>query len=372
MPPVSLSLRLALPTVLLSGLALGACRKSASAPPPNAPPPTEVNIAAVAVRDVTPADELTGRIEAVDVVDLRPRVSGYITAVHYREGSEVAAGAPLFSIDARPYRAALARATAEHARAKARLDLARVEAERAETLLKQNAIARAERDAAVSGAAQAEAEVAAANAAVTLARLDVEYTQVRAPVAGRTGQAMVSVGDFVAAGPQTLLTTIVSTDPVHVYFTGDEQRFLRLARGDARTVAVGLADETGFPHEGKVDFIDNRVDASTGTVRIRAVLPNADKKLVPGLYARVKFAETGTIRALLVDEKAILTDQDRRYVYVLAGDTVARRDVTLGRSVEGMRVIESGLKDGERVIVGNIQKVFPGAKAVAAVEKKTP
>ena len=240
-------------------------------------------------------------------------------------------------------------------------------------MLKANAIARAERDAAASTAAQAEAEFAGARASVDLARLDVEHTQVRAPVAGRTGQAMVSVGDYVAAGPQTLLTTIVSMDPVHVYFTGDEQRLMRLARNDARTVAVGLADEAGFPHEGKVDFIDNRVDPSTGTVRIRAVLPNPDKKLVPGLYARVKFAEAGTIRALLVDEKAILTDQDRRYVYVLAGDTVARRDVTLGRSVDGMRMIASGLTDGDRVIVGNIQKVFPGAKAVAGKPvEKTP
>jgi multidrug efflux system membrane fusion protein len=356
----------------LSGLVLVvACSKSASAPPQAGPPPAEVSVAEVALREVTPADELTGRIEAVDQVDLRPRVAGYVTAVHYRDGSEVKAGAPLFSVDARPYRAALARANAELSRAKARVELARVEAERAETLLKANAIARAERDATVSAAVQAEAELQAARANVELARLDLEHTRVRAPIAGRVGRAMVSVGDYVTAGPQTLLATIVSIDPVHVYFTGDEQRYLRLAsRGGDLAVGVGLADETGHPHTGKVDFVDNHIDPATGTIRIRAVLPNPDKRLVPGLYARVRFTETGTIRAMLVDDKAILTDQDRRYVYVLDGDTVARRDVKLGRVVDGMRVIASGLEPGERVIVNNIQKVFPGAKAVVAAAAK--
>ena len=373
MPPFILSLKTVAPTTLLAGLALMACGKSTSAQPPAAPPPMEVGVAEVVMRDVTPADELIGRIEALDQVDIRPRVSGYVTAVHYREGSEVKAGALLFSIDARPYRAALARATAELARAKARVELARMEADRAEKLLAGSAIARAERDTAASAAAQADAELEAAKAGVTLARLDLEYTQVRAPLAGRTGQAMVSVGDYVAAGPQALLTTIVSLDPVHVYFTGDEQRYLRLsARGSAQAVAVGLADETGFPHDGRVDFVDNRVDPATGTIRIRAVLANPDKRLVPGLYARVRFADNGTVRALLVDDKAIMTDQDRRYVYVLAGDTVGRRDVKLGRIVDGMRVITSGLQGGERVITSNIQKVFPGAKAIVAQAAAQP
>jgi multidrug efflux system membrane fusion protein len=353
--------------LLVITIALAGCKKSDSAPAHGAPPPAQVEVAAVVLRDVTPADELTGRVEAIQQVDVRPRVAGYITAVHQREGAEVRAGELLFSIDARPYRAALARATAELARAKARVDLARLEAQRAETLLEANAIARAERDTAASTRAQAEAEVQAAQAAVELARLDVEYTTVRAPIAGRTGQALVSVGDYVAAGPQTLLTTLVSVDPVHVYFTADEQRYLATASGAKElTVNIGLSDEQGYPREGKVDFIDSHIDASTGTMRLRAVVANKDKRLVPGLYARVRLPERGTVKAMLVDDKAILTDQDRKYVYVLAGDTVARRDVKLGRIVDGLRVITSGLQVGDRVIVNNVQKVFPGAKAVVA------
>jgi multidrug efflux system membrane fusion protein len=325
-------------------------------------------VATVALQDVTASDELTGRVEAIHHVDVRPRVSGYVTGVKYREGSEVPEGAVLFTIDARPYQATLARTAAELERAKARVELATTEAKRAETLLAANAIPRAERDSLVSQAAQAEAERNAAQATVELARLDLEFTQVRAPVAGRTGQAMVSVGDYVAAGPQSLLTTLVSVDPVYVYFTGDEQRYLHLAGGAAsQTVAIGLADEDGYPHAGKVDFIDNRLDAGTGTIRLRAVVPNPDKRLVPGLYARVRLPEQAPIKAVLVDDKAILTDQDRKYVYVLAGDTVARRDVTLGRVIDGKRVVTAGLKDGERVIVSNTQKVFPGAKATVAV-----
>lgn len=321
----------------------------------------------VVPRDVTPSDELVGRVEAVERVDVRPRVAGYVTGVSYREGSEVAAGAVLFTIDARPYRAALARATADLVRAKARAELARLEAKRAETLLAANAIARAERDTAVSMAAQAEAEIKAAQATVELARLDVEFTRIRAPIAGRTGEAEVSVGDYVAAGPQTLLTTLVSIDPVHVYFTGDEQRYLRFAaHATTLSVSVGLADESGYPHAGKVDFIDNRVDAATGTIRVRALVPNPDKRLVPGLYARVRLPEKSTVQAMLIDDKAVLTDQDRKYVYVLENGTVTRHDVKLGRIVDGLRVITSGLAAGDRVIVSNIQKVFPGAKATVA------
>ena len=368
MPPVRSSVS------ALVLLVFAACSKSASAPPPGGGmPPMEVGVSTVVLRDVTPSDELTGRVEAIDAVDVRPRVSGYVTGVHYKDGADVAPGALLFTIDARPYRAALARATAELTRATARAELARIEARRAETLLHANAIARAELDTAVSAEAQAEAEIKAAAATVELARLDVEHTQVRAPLAGRTGQAMVSVGDYVAAGPQTLLTTIVSLDPVHVYFTGDEQRYLRFAsRAAATPVSIGLADETGYPHAGKIDFVDNRLDAATGTIRVRALVPNPTKRLVPGLYARVRLPETGTIQAMLVDDKAILTDQDRKYVYVLTGDTVARKDVKLGRIVDGLRVVVSGLEVGDRVIINNIQKVFPGAKAIVAAAAVTP
>jgi len=357
-PPVTLA-RLA----ACAALAATACTHEAASATP--PPPSAVVAAPVAARDIDPWDELTGRVEAVDTVEIRPRVAGYVTAVRYREGSDVAAGEVLFTIDARPYQATLARATAELARARARAAFTRADAARAERLLTASAIAQVERDTATSVAAQADADVQAAAAAVELARLDVEFTQVRAPIAGRTGQAAVSRGDYVAAGPApTVLTTVRSIDPVHVYFTGDEQTYLRYASGAlARPAFIGLADETGYPHEAKIDFVDNRVDPATGTIRLRAVLANPTHRFAPGLYARVRLSGGAKIHALLVDDKAILTDQDRKFVYAVgAGDVATRKDVQLGPVVDGLRVITTGLAPGDRVIVRGIQKVFPGAK----------
>ena len=347
----------------LLAAATAACASEA-APLQQAPPPTPVGATAVVLREVNPWDELTGRIEAIDTVQIRPRVAGYITSVRYREGSDVAAGTVLFTVDARPYQATYARAAAELARAKARVELARIDADRAEKLVASSAIPKAERDTLVSAVVQAQAEVQAAGAAVELARLDVEFTTVRAPFAGRVGQALAKVGDYVAAGPSpSPLTTIVSTDPINVYFTGDEPTFLRFAdRAIGAPAFVGLSNETGFPHEAKIDFVDNRLDESTGTIRFRAVLPNKDHKFTPGLYARVRLNETAAVHAALVDDKAVLTDQDRKYVYVVAkGDVVERRDVKIGRVVDGLRVINDGVHAGDRVIVSGVQKVFPGA-----------
>jgi multidrug efflux system membrane fusion protein len=379
MPPLIVLRRPALLRSLsIAMLAAGCQTSAANAPPQGPPPPPAVRVIAAEAREVRPAEELSGKIEAVHHVDLRPRVSGYITAVRYREGSEVAAGAVLFAIDARPYRANLARAAAELARTHARSQLAHVEAARGDKLLAASAIAQAERDSLSSTAAQADAEVQAAEAQLALARLDVEFTEVRAPIAGRAGRALVSIGDYVAAGPApTPLTQLVSVDPVYVYFSGDERSYLRFAARAAEAgsaVAVGLADEAGYPHTGKVDFVDTRVDAGTGTILLRAVVPNPDHRLAPGLFARVQLPEAAPVKAILVDDKAILTDQDRRFVYVLgAGDTVERRDVVLGRVVDGLRVITQGLAPGDRVIVTGIQKVFPGGKAtVAQAERPAP
>ena len=327
-----------------------------------------MTIAAAALRDVHLAQELSGQVEAIHHVDLRPRLSGYVTSVRYREGAEVAAGAVLFTIDARPYQASLAKANADLARARARAQLARLEAGRSERLLTAGAIPQAERDTLASTVTQVEAEVQGAEAAVALARLDVSFTEVRAPIAGRAGRALVNVGDYVATGPApTPLTTLVSLDPVYVYFTGDEQTYLRFAsHADQSPISIGLADEDGFPREGVVDFVDSRVSRETGTILLRAVVANPDKRLVPGLFARVRLPEGAPIQAIVIDDKAILTDQDRRYVYVLDGDTAARRDVVVGRLIDGMRVITSGLKVGDRVITNGIQKVFPGSKATVA------
>jgi multidrug efflux system membrane fusion protein len=343
-----------------------ACSSSASAVPAQGPPPPAVGVATIELREVAPMSELTGRLEAVHHVDVRPRVSGYVTAVSFHEGAEVAAGAVLFTIDARPYQAAFARANAELARARARVELARTEAGRGERLLAASAIPRAERDTLASTATQAEAEAQSAQATLELARLDLAFTQVRAPVAGRTGRAIVNVGDYVAAGAAAV-TSVVSIDPMYVYFTGDEATYLKFAsHSEHSTINIGMSDEAGFPHTGKVDFVDNKVDASTGTILVRAIVANPDKRLAPGLFARVQLPEGDAVKVMLVDDKAVLTDQDRKYVYVLVGDSVERRDVKLGRIVEGQRVIAEGLKVGDRVIVNNIQKVFPGAKATVA------
>jgi membrane fusion protein, multidrug efflux system len=368
MPPLALSLHRSPLLIASLASALAACSTSAPAAPGPPPPPT-VDVSVVAPREISPSTELTGRIEAIHNVEVRPRVSGYVTAVDYREGSEVPRGAALFTIDARPYQAALAHATADLARAQARVTFAQADSERAEKLVAASVISRVQHDTTASTTAQAVADVEAAKATVDAARLDVEFTQVRAPVPGRTGQALVSVGDYVASGPApTLLTTVVSVDPVYVYFSTDEHTFLRFASGaQGAPVGVGLGDEPGYPHAGKIDFIDNRVDAATGTIRLRAVVPNPDKRLTPGLYARVQLGEGKPIKAVAIDDKAILTDQDRKYVYVLSpSDSVERRDITLGRIVDGLRVIAAGLETGDRVIVNGTQKVFPGGKAIAA------
>ncbi|HEX7374475.1 MAG TPA: efflux RND transporter periplasmic adaptor subunit, partial [Steroidobacteraceae bacterium] len=240
------------------------------------------------------------------------------------------------------------------------------ELERAETLLAGRAISREEFDAKRAAHTQGEAAVRAAAAAVDSARLDLQFTEVRAPIDGRAGRALVTVGNLAQAD-STILTTLVSLDPMYVYFDADEQTFLDYTaaarRGEQRTtsgpVRVGLANETGFPHSGTVDFIDNQVDPHTGTIRARAVVPNADRSLTPGLFARVQFGGGARERALLIDEKAVLTDQDRKYVYVLGPNNVAmRKDVVLGRKAGSLRVIDGGLEPNDLVIVHGVQKVF--------------
>jgi multidrug efflux system membrane fusion protein len=338
----------------------------AAAPHGIVPPPPEVSIAKVISKEVSPWDEFTGRVSAVETVELRPRVSGYIEHVAYEEGSEVHKGDLLFVIDQRRYRAALDRATAELDRARSEAKLAVTEYERAETLLAAKALSREEFDARSAAHAQGNAAVRAAEAAVDNAKLDLQFTEVRAPIDGLSGRALVTVGNLAQADA-TLLTTVVSIDPIHVYFDADEQTFLRYTelarRGEHRTgsspVRVGLANETGFPHEGSVDFIDNQVDPRTGTIRARAVVPNADRAFTPGLFARVQMQGGRRFDGLLIDEKAVLTDQDRKYVYVLGPNNVAvRKDIELGRKVGNLRVVDYGLDLKDFVIVHGVQKVF--------------
>ncbi len=358
--------------VLLAAAIAAACSSNAS-PGDAAPPPPEVSVADVVERSVRQWDDFTGRITAVETVELRPRVSGYVQRVAYEEGQLLAKGDLLFEIDPRPYRAALDRAEAELERARSEARLASAQTVRAKALVEARAISREEFETRSAATAQGNAAVRAAEAAVAAARLDLQFTKVRSPIDGRAGRAMVTTGNLAQADA-TLLTTVVSQDPVHVYFEADEQTWLRYSRaagdggrgGDDRAVRVGLAGEDGHPHAGTVDFIDNRVDPDTGTIRARAVLRNPDGLFTPGLFARVQLEAGAGFEALLVDDKAVLTDQDRKYVYVLGEDNTAqRRDVVLGRMADGLRVVQSGLEPTDTVIVNGLQKVFMPGMPVA-------
>lgn len=349
---------------VFAGLAvLGGC-DSAYSQGAEAPPPQVVEVAEVTRRQVTDWDSFTGRFEAVERVALRPRVSGYVEQVSFEEGALVEKGQVLFRIDARPYQARLNRARAELERAEAQYSLAGRELDRAEQLLRSRAISQEEHDQLVSNRSQAAANLEAARAAVESAELDVDFTRVVAPIAGRVSRAEITVGNYVTAG-QSLLTTVVSVDPIHVVFEGNEQTYLRYSANggsDGRVVRVGLANERNFPHHGRLDFIDNALDPATGTIRARAVLDNPDGRFAPGLFARVQ-ARGGEPRAsTLVAPRAIGTDQDRKYVYVVdAQDTVHYRRVELGELVDGQRVVKSGLQAGERVITAGLARVQPGA-----------
>jgi multidrug efflux system membrane fusion protein len=372
-------------TTLLIAWAITSTGCRPAAPPP--PPPPAVTVAAVPVREVTEWDEFTGRIEAVDAVEIRPRVSGYIRRVAFPEGKEVRKGEVLFEIDPRPYQADLDRAEAQLEQAKTGAALAQREVQRAQKLVDVQAISREEFDTRNSAESQGVAEVRVAEAAVATARLNLEWTQVRSPIAGRVSNALVTAGNLVQAGPPTatLLTTVVSLDPVYVYFTGDEQTYLKysgLARAGTRPssrdvrnpIYLGLADEDGqFPHKGYVDFVDNRLDPQTGTIRARAVFDNKDRLFTPGLFARLKLIGSGKYKAALVLDRAIGTDQDKKFVLVLKPDsTVDYRSIEPGRVIDGLRVVTKGLNEGERIVINGLQRVRPGMKVTPTIGTMAP
>ena len=361
-----------------AALSLAGC----SSKPPAPPPPPGVSVAPVLQRDLAEWDEFSGRLQAVDQVEIRPRVSGYIKRVTFTEGREVRKGETLFEIDPRPYQADLDRAQAQLEQARTAADLAAREVARAEKLVNVQAISREEFDSRTSAQANGVAAVRAAEAAVETARLNLGWTQVRSPIAGRVSRAEVTEGNLVQAGPPdaTLLTTVVSLDSMYLYFDSDEQTYLRYS-GQAATdgtkgwhderlpVYLGLANETGFPHEGRLDFVDNRIDPATGTIRTRAIFSNKDRRFTPGLFARVKLVGGQRRPALLVRDAAVGTDQDRKFVLVLAkGDSLAYRPVELGRlSDDGLRIVRSGLQPGEQVVVNGLMRVRPGIKVTPTV-----
>jgi RND family efflux transporter MFP subunit len=353
--------------------AISGCRSDATTTPAVQTP--QVSVAAALERDVTEWDEFTGRLEAVESVEVRPRVTGYIESVNFSEGSVVRKGDLLFVIDPRPYRAELSKAEAELQRAIARSELAATDQTRSEKLLDIKAVSREEYDQRVNATREARASVDAARAAVDAARLNLEFTRITSPIAGRVSKAIVTAGNLVTGGSNaaTLLTTVVSIDPIYVTFEGDEQVYLKYnelaRRGDRQSsrdvpnpVLMELANESGFPHRGAVTFVDNQVDPRTGTIRARASFDNKDGYLTPGLFARVKLLGHNSYKAVLVDDRAIGTDQSQKFVFVVDADNkVSYRSVKIGRLTDGLRIVEKGLSPGEIVVVNGLQRVQPGA-----------
>jgi len=354
----------------LSMVALAACSRTLAAPPAGggAPPPPEVSVARVVVKNVQNWQDFTGRLEPVHAVELRPRVSGHIEAVLFEEGAPVKKGQVLFKIDSRPFREDVNRLNAELRRTQSQGELARTSYERGEKLLGEGAFTAGEFDRLVAARADASANLDSVRASLELARLNLEFTNVRSPIDGRASYAMIQSGNLVQSG--SVLTRIVSENPIYAYFDVDEATYLQStqSRGET-TLQLGLSNEQGYPHTGKLDFVDNQVDARTGTIRARGVFDNGGRKFTPGLFTRVRLQSNDHFQAMLIDDKALMTDQDRKYVYVVdASGKAQRKDVKLGRIVGGLRVVSSGLSAGDRVIVQGTQKVFMPGMPVKATE----
>ncbi|HWP59211.1 MAG TPA: efflux RND transporter periplasmic adaptor subunit [Candidatus Acidoferrales bacterium] len=364
------ALWLATLTTLLAVLA--GCADEA---PPPAPP--RVTVSQPLVQKVLEWDEYTGRLEATEQVEVRARVSGYLQSIHFNDGQIVKKGDLLFVIDPRPYQAEVDRVRAELDLARARLELARSDHARARALLQFRAISQEEADTRAATERQAEQSVAAGLAAVKAAMLNLEFTRVTAPITGRIGRRLVTEGNLINGGSAqaTLLTTIVSLDPIYAYFEADERSYLRYmraaqngkqagARASRIPVYLALADEKGFPHAGYIDFIDNRLDARTGTMTGRAVFSNPRLALTPGLFARVRLPAASAPReALLVPDEAIGSDQARKFVFVVNGDnTVEYRTVELGPLVHGFRVIRAGLRPEDWLVTSGVQRARPGLR----------
>lgn len=349
---------------------LQACGRPADAqggPPPAMP----VSVAPAVQRAVTDLETFSGRLEAAEFVELRPRVGGTIEKVHFTDGASVAAGALLFTIDPRPFEAEVARAESQLVAAKSRAELAQTELTRAQKLLESRAVSRQEFDQLSAGARTSEADIKAAEAALRVARLNLAYTAVRAPIAGRLSRANVTAGNLV--NEQVVLTTIAATNRVHAYFDGSEQTFLRVkAAGNAKPVVrMGLANESGYPHQGTLDFVDNRLNPQTGAIRLRASFDNRDGRFVPGLAARLTMTTSAPYQATLVPERAIGTDQNRKTVVVVGTDGQPQfRVVQLGPLQDGMRVVlGDAVKPGENVVVEGLQRIMPGVPVQPQVLK---
>ncbi|HLJ88699.1 MAG TPA: efflux RND transporter periplasmic adaptor subunit [Candidatus Angelobacter sp.] len=353
------------------GLATGCSSAAQSQQQPQSPP--AVNVSEVVCRQFEETDEFTGRLGAVNTVEVRPRVSGYLESVHFKEGAIVQRGDLLFQIDPRPFQAEVDRLRGELAQAKAQLARAQSDFQRAERLHNNNGMSAEEYDRRASARGEAEAHIASTEGALRGAELNLEFTRITAPITGRVSRADVTEGNLVAAGPAQVrpLTVLVSLDPIYAYFDADEQTYLKYARVAGHTgsrsreirskVLLGLADEESFPHTGTLDFVDNQVSSTTGTIRVRARFANADLALTPGLFARVKLQGGGSYHGCLVKDEAISTDLNQKFVLALGKNNAAEyRVVKLGPMLDGLRVIRDGLHEGDVIVVSGLQRVRPG------------
>ncbi|CAN5252498.1 efflux RND transporter periplasmic adaptor subunit [soil metagenome] len=354
---------------VLATIGVAGHERSAEAQQPAAAPPApQVSVATVVSRDVTLYDDFSGRVEPIERVEIRPRVSGTIDRVHFADGQLVKKGDALFTIDPRPYAAEVERAEANLLGDRARAALAETQKARAGRLLDEKAISQREFDERDQGLSAARAAEAQSSAALRAARLNLEYTRIVAPVTGRVSRAEITTGNLVSPGSQ-VLTTIVSVSPIYVAFDVDERTYQRYSAGGTRgnqgvtsiPVRMGLLSETDAPRTGHVSAVDNRLDPSSGTIRARAVFDNADGQLVPGMLAKVQLGGQGKAQALLINDRAVGTDQARKFVLVVGeGNKLEYREVQLGALSDGLRVINSGLKANERIVVGGLQRVRPG------------
>jgi len=354
----------------LAGLSSG-CQRNKPTPP--APPPPEVTVAKPVGREVQNFREYTGYLDAVETVNVRTRVRGFLQKVHFREGAEVNRGDPLYDIDPREFEAAVARATADHAKANAELARAQADEDRGRVLVRTMAISEEEFQQRVATRKSAQASVAQAEAALRIAKLDVEFTKITAPIGGRISRTQVTEGNLVGFNEPTLLTTIVRLDPIYVTFDVPEANAVeyekqsreKLPSPTDRTIPIdlGVARETGYPHHGVIDFRENRVDTGSGTIRIRGVLDNKERALIPGLFARVRVPLGPSQRQLAIPEAALMADQAGRFVYVVTSDdTVRRQQVSIGGRSGNLVAAETGLNADDWVIINGLQKARPGGK----------
>jgi RND family efflux transporter MFP subunit len=354
---------------------------AAEAQAPGGPPPP-VTVAKPIVKDIVEYDDFTGRFEATESVEIRARVSGYLASIAFQDGAVVAKGDPLVVIDRRPYKAALDQAQASVVSAQARLNFAQADLERAQSLQRTGNIAEQLVDQRRQAFITARADMDNAEAALRNAQLNYDFTDIRAPIAGRIGRKLVTEGNLVNAN-ETLLTTIVSLDPIHFYFDVDERSFLAYSRMQAeaksagKTITdgarVGLTDEREAKRPARIDFVDNRVDQASGTIRLRAVLDNKDFFLLPGLFGTIAVTGSPAHRGVLIPDEAIAADQDRRIVWAVADDgSVSSKVVRPGPKIDGYRLIRSGLTGDESIVINGLQRVRPGAKVTPQREELPP